>query len=82
LPVTIADQWPLNVLPVTVINTATVSGGGSESSTASDKATVNRKQQSVVAAVPTMTELGMIIFVLLLGLGSVYYLMKQQKDGV
>ena len=30
-------------------------------------------------AVPTMTEWGMIIFVLLAGLGSVYYLRKQRK---
>lgn len=77
LTVNVAEQWPLNILPVNVINTATVSGGGSPDNTATDVATVNRRQNSV-AAVPTMTGWGMIIFTAFAGLRSFYYLMRKE----
>jgi len=35
---------------------------------------------SIPASVPTMTEWGMILFMLLAGLGSVYYLKRQRTE--
>jgi len=49
-----------------------------EGNTAIDNVTLI-KQSSQATAVPTMTEWGMIIFMILAGLGSVYYLRRQKR---
>jgi len=55
----------------------TMVGGPTVSDT--DEAQVIVKAPVITTVVPTMTEWGMIIFIILAGIGSIYYLRRQRK---